>query len=227
MAMQPQTSNSKADLTKTFNQMLGAMKQMGGSVTFKTSRLECRASGALGVCQLEGDQTMTMPKMPPMTVSTRSTEVFQKDKGAWKWVHHHTSIAKAAQFPPHMAAYSGKSSGFADMGDPNMPGMQMIPIWMNPTNGYGAAIMKATQTVVQPRHMHPYPFTFAVLQGSIVTSDASGKDVEYGPGSIVYRAPGEPHKTTIKAGSVVFGVLAGPMMTVLVDANGQPAHAEK
>jgi quercetin dioxygenase-like cupin family protein len=92
---------------------------------------------------------------------------------------------------------------------------------------YGAGIMKATQTVVQPRHMHPYPFTFTVLQGSIVTSDPSGKDVEYGPGSVVYRAPGEAHKTTIKAGAVVFAVMSGPMMTMPVDASGQAQHAQK
>ena len=225
--MQPITDRSKADLAKSLDTMMGMMKQMGGSVSWKTTRLDCRASGGLGVFQIEGDQTMTMPKMPPMTVSMRATEVFQKEAAKWKWVHHHTSVAKTPPFPPHMAAFSGKSQGFIDAGDPSMPGVQMIPIWMNPANMYGVAIMKATQTVVQPRHIHPFPFTFAVLQGSIVTSDASGKDVEYGPGSIVYRAPNEPHKTTIKAGAVVMGVMAGPQMTVPVGANGQPEHAQK
>lgn len=225
--MQPITDRSKAELAKTFETMMGMMKQMGGSVSWKTTRLDCRASGGLGVCQMEGDQTMTMPKMPPMTVSLRSTDVFQKEGAKWKWVHHHTSVAKTPAFPPHMAAFTGKSQGFMDAGDPSMPGMQMIPIWMNPANMYGVAIMKATQTVVQPRHIHPFPFTFAVLQGSIVTSDASGKDVEYGPGSIVYRAPNEPHKTTIKAGAVVMGVMAGPQMMIPVGANGQPEHAQK
>jgi quercetin dioxygenase-like cupin family protein len=87
--------------------------------------------------------------------------------------------------------------------------------------------MKATQTVKQPRHVHPYPFTFSVLEGSIITSDETGKDHEYGPGSVIYRAANEPHQTTIKAGAVVFGVSAGPMMTIPVDDKGQPTqHAQ-
>lgn len=228
VASQPAAMKTKADLQKFFDDIFAAVKQMHATLTWKTTALECKASGALGVCYIEGEQTVTIPKMPPMTVWQHNTEVLAKDGGTWKWIHHNASFAKTGPFPPHVASFSGKSQGFGDMGDPSMPGVQMIPIWMNPANGYAAAIMKATQTVVQPRHMHPYPFTFAVLSGSIVTSDASGKDVEYGPGSVVYRAPGEPHKTTIKAGAVVFGVMAGPMATLPVDASGQPQqHAAK
>lgn len=225
MAMQPQSDASKADLAKTLEKMTGAMKKMGVTVTAKFTRLDCHASGALGSCQVEFEQTVTMPKMPPMTVAMRSDEVFEKKGGAWKWVHHHTSVAKTPPFPPKSVGWTPKTPGGQWMeAGPDMAGVKFMPLWMNPANGYSASVMKATQTVKQPRHIHPYPFTFTVIEGSIVTSDENGKDHEYGPGSVIYRAAGEPHQTTIKAGAVVFDVSSGPMMTIPVDDKGQPTQ---
>jgi ketosteroid isomerase-like protein len=223
MANQPNQQKSKAELAKFFDEAFGMMKKMGATVAIANVKIDCHVSGSLGVCLAESDQTMTMPKMPPMTVSLRSNETFAKEKGAWKWIHHHESVAKNPPFPPKSVGWTPKTPGGTWMeAGPDMPGVKMMPLWMNPANMYSAAVMKATQTVKQPRHIHPYPFTFTVLEGTIVTSDENGKDHEYGPGSVVYRAPGEPHQTTIKQGAVVFGVAAGPMMTIPVDEKGQP-----
>jgi len=228
MGMKPTVWASKADLSKFFDEAMGMMKKAGGTWSWRTTKLECKASGALGICIIEGDSTMTMPKMPPMMASMRSTEVFAKEKGGWKWMHHHTSAARDPLPSKFMATSTKAASGWMD-GPPDMAGIKLLPVWMNAANGYSTGIMKATQTLKQPRHIHPYPFTFVVLEGSVVTSDENGKDHEYGPGSVVYRAANEPHQTTVKQGAVVFSVGTGPMMNIPVDDKGQPLpqHAQK
>ena len=222
MAMKAGSWANKAELNKFFDEMTGMMKKMGGSMGWKTTKLDCKVSGSLGVCFVEGDQTMNMPKMPPMTVAMRNTEVFAKEKGGWKIVHHHGSVAKEPPMPPKSIATNAKATaGWMVLG-PDMPGAKLLPLWMNPANMSSSGLMKVTQQIKQPRHFHPYSMTFSVLEGSIVTSDAAGKDVEYGPGSVIYRAAGEVHQTTLKAGAVMFVVMTGPMATVYVDESGKP-----
>jgi ketosteroid isomerase-like protein len=221
MAQQPGSWGNKAEIDKFFDEATGMMKKAGATMTWKTTKLDCKASGALAVCLLEGDQTINMPKMPPMSMTARGTEVFAKEKSGWKWVHHHGSVSKDGM-PSKFMATSGKAAaGWMDA-PPNLPGAKIMPVWMDPANMWSTSLLKATQLVKEARHMHPYPFTTVILEGSMITTDETGKDHEYGPGSVIYRAPGEAHASTLKPGLVAFSVNAGPMMTIPVDDKGQP-----
>jgi hypothetical protein len=221
MVGRPAGWTNTESLMKFYSEAMGMMKSMGASMKFTPRSIDCHASGDLGVCLVEADTTMTMPKMPPMSMPVRSTEVYRKEKGVWKAVHHHGSIAKDFDMPAKFMALSGKSGNFMDA--PGMPGMKMAPIWMNPMTQQGAAVFKAgAEGMKQPRHFHSFGATIAVLEGAIVTSDVNGKDAEFGPGSVVYRAAKELHTTTIKPNSVFLVVTDGPFDSIYVDASGKP-----
>src|SRR5262249_24109308 len=151
---------SKAEMDKFFEEAMATMKKMGSSMAWKTTHLDCRASGAMGVCMVQGEVTMSMPKMPSLSVQINNTAVFATDKGTWKIVHHQGAVAKEPPLPVKTIAVSSKTtSGWVDA-PPNMPGVKMLSLWTNPADLDSATIMKVTQVVKEARHIHPYPFTF-------------------------------------------------------------------
>ncbi len=215
------------DVVKFFDDAFKQAKQMGVTMSWVDKGINCHATGNWGVCLVEGELTTTIPKMPPLTAAFRSTEVLEKQKGGWKIVHHHGSVAKAPPMPPKFMAINAKNAQWVDAG-PDMPGVKVSPIWMNPVTMASAMLFKVGATPVkQARHIHPFPATFTVLEGTMTTSGPDGKDTVYGPGTIVYRAAGEQHQTTLMPNSMIYGVLDGPMVTIYVDNMGKPVHASK
>ncbi len=219
-AGRPNSQSSLAEVLKMSDDMTKMMKAMGATMKMESKKLDCKASGDMGVCLHEGDFTMTMPKMPPVTMSFRETNVFKKEKGAWKAVHHHGSLAKAPDMPAKSMAMTAKTAQYMDA--PNRPGMKMAPIWMNPVTQQMVGVMKTTVEVKQAKHFHPYAAAFYVIEGTMTTTGPDGKDTAYGPGSIFYRAPKEVHATTLKPNTTVFAVTDGPLVEVFVDDKGQP-----
>jgi ketosteroid isomerase-like protein len=211
---------NKAALNKHFNQTMMMAKAAGCTecCSFKTTALECRASGNLGVCTLEGEETMTMKNMAPMKLNLRTTEIFEKEGTAWKVIHHHGSLAKAPEMPVKTIATNAKSTAWVDAHD--MPGVKMIPIWMNDSTMGSASLMKVTKEVKQPPHMNAFPMTVAVMEGMLATTDATGKLTEYGPGTVLYRPANEMHEMVMKPGLVLFTVTEGPPM--MLDKEGKP-----
>jgi ketosteroid isomerase-like protein len=219
-AGRPATQATKADVVKEFQSMSKMMKMMGAKAEMKPTSTVCKTSGDLGVCFVEGEMTMTIPKMPPMTMSFRGTDVAKKEKGAWKWVHHHGSLAKWPMMPMKTMAMTAKNATWMDA--PDRPGMKMSPIWMNPVTKQMTALMTVTKEIKQARHFHPYAAAFVVLEGQMITTGPDGKDTAYGPGSILYRAPKELHTTTLKPGTTVFAATDGPIVEIYVDDKGNP-----
>jgi ketosteroid isomerase-like protein len=220
MAMQPATWASTAEKKKFFIDAVTMLKTLGAKVDVQTQKSDCKASGTLGVCFWEGTQGFAIPGMPPFTMSLHTTEVFEKQKdGSWKFVYHHGAPTKNLMPTASVAATSKANAGWVDGG---MPGVKALPLWMNPTNLNSATFLKATKTLSQPRQILLHPVTFTVLEGTLITSDAAGKDVVYGPGSVIYRAAHEPHRTTLKQGAVIFMVAHGPLQTLPVDEKGVP-----
>jgi ketosteroid isomerase-like protein len=222
MAGRPAAWAKTDDLMAAMTQMMDAMKAMGATWTFKVTALDCRIGGDLGICLQEGDATMNIPNMPPMTMAMRGTDVWQKKgKAGWKAVHHHASLAKAPDMPGQFMAANAKTAKWMDM--PGRPEAKVMPLWMNPADQSMAALMKVgKEGMKQAKHMHPFPFAGVVMEGSITTTAADGKDTKFGPGTVFYRAAKEVHSTSIEPGSVLFMVATGPMQDIFVDDAGNP-----
>ena len=62
MAGRPVTMTSQGDLKKMFDEMAGAMKAAGGTVAMVMHGNEYHLSGDLGVCLMDGEATLTIPK---------------------------------------------------------------------------------------------------------------------------------------------------------------------
>lgn len=220
MAGRPASLGTKADVMKFFDAMTKGLVAAGGSLKVSITNNDCHASGDLGVCLLVGDGTLTMPNMPPMSLGQfRNTEVFKREKSGWKIVHHHGSVGQLPDMPANFMAMTAKTAKYMPV--PGMPGHLMAPIWMNPITQQSVAIMKIGKDgLKQGRHMHPYAYALTVLEGGITTTDSNGKEREFGPGSVLYRAPREVHTTTIKPNSAVFMITDGPME--MLDEKGAP-----
>jgi len=222
MAGRPAAWATQAEVLKMYDEMVDGMKKAGGQMTMKLTKLECKAGGNLGVCISEVDVTATMPGMPPFSGGARATQVFEKGAKGWKAIHHHGSVSRAPELPPKSIMVNLKTAKWMDAPMPDMPGLKVVPLWVNPITQSMAMVLKATKDIKQARHLHPYAMTLSVLAGTLVTSDENGKDKNYGPGSVIYRAANEIHTTTIKTGATVFAVADGPMVNVMVDDSGNP-----
>jgi len=69
--------------------------KLGGHIASKNVLV--RASGDMGytVCIEEGENKDSSGK--PIRVSHRATNVFRREGGKWKLVHHHTDLSEALQ----------------------------------------------------------------------------------------------------------------------------------
>jgi ketosteroid isomerase-like protein/quercetin dioxygenase-like cupin family protein len=218
-AGRPVQQASKAEVIKMMDDMQKMMKAMNAKMSYTQKMLDCKVSGDLGVCIQEGEGSMTAEKMPPMAMTFRETNVFKKEKGAWKGIHHHGSLARWPELPAKSIAMTAKTAQWMDL--PGQKNMKMSPLWMNPVTQQGVALIKFTADGKLPRHIHPHASAYYVIEGG-GSGTIDGKEVAFTPGTVVYRAPKEVHTSTMKAGTVMFSVIDGPMVDVMVDEKGNP-----
>ncbi|HEY6137447.1 MAG TPA: nuclear transport factor 2 family protein [Thermoanaerobaculia bacterium] len=70
------------------------MKKMGGKMSIDYHTVQCDTAPTLAWCTVEFDYKAAMGDGRAMSQPTRNTIVLQKEGGAWKWVHWHSSAAK-------------------------------------------------------------------------------------------------------------------------------------
>ncbi len=93
----PVRLGSREDVVRYANEMFSAMRGMNATLKLDIHKLECHEASNIGYCTVEFDADVTMPDKSVMTQPTRNTAVLRKEKGAWKWVHWHSSLSAPLQ----------------------------------------------------------------------------------------------------------------------------------
>jgi ketosteroid isomerase-like protein len=93
----PVRLGSRDEAVKFAEAVFAQMKSMGGRMSIDYRATDCNAAGTLAWCTVDFDFKAAMGDGSTMVQPTRNTIVLQKERGAWKWVHWHSSAATAAK----------------------------------------------------------------------------------------------------------------------------------
>jgi hypothetical protein len=107
---QPISMRNLDEIRALFAALGKSMKEGGLSVKTDVGHTDCRATGAMGYCGVEFDQTMTQGGQAMGPFKFRGTLVARKVGDTWKWAHWHGSFR---EMPPmemmHMPAAPGEA----------------------------------------------------------------------------------------------------------------------
>lgn len=202
--------------------MMAMMKKMGAKATSKITKLDCRASGLLGICVTESDDTFTMPNMPPVTLKRRASVTAVKEGKDWKFTHYHGSLAQAPDMPKEFMALSYKKAKYMDAPDPSLKGLKVAPIAMNPATQASVALFKGQKGWKQGRHFDVSNSIMTLLEGEVTRTNADGKVEKFGPGSVLYQPANEVYSIEVTRSGVALIMIDGPTQSVMVDKDGKP-----
>ncbi len=93
----PVRLGSREEAVHYANEIFSALHGMNATLKLDIHNLECHEASNIGYCTVEFDADVTMPDKSVMTQPTRNTIVLRKEKGAWKWVHWHSSLSTPQQ----------------------------------------------------------------------------------------------------------------------------------
>lgn len=96
----PVRLGSRDEAVRYANDTFSALRGMNAALKLDIHKIECAEVASIGYCTIEFDANVTMPDKSVMTQPTRNTAVLRRKKGAWKWVHWHSSLSAPMKNTP-------------------------------------------------------------------------------------------------------------------------------